>query len=233
MRHVVIAPFVNLATAARFHPAKGSPRPVAMRERVTPPGQFESNDPDQIARLIKARCLRAADTGVGRVPGAVSPQTGDATSPPASGDAMSQPYANPDAPSPIPTGEAHDPRVEGGPSDANGGAAGIVDGSSQSGTGDRVPPMAGAGASVQVGTGVSPAGESPPAGTGESPPRGDAVSPPASGFAAVAPPVPPAARQGGADPAPVAGANGGGSGDGTVSHRERRKAARQRKGGAA
>lgn len=59
-RHVVLSAFVHLgASAAVFHPAKGEPRDLRKGERVDPPGEVELSDPEQAARLIKAKAIRA------------------------------------------------------------------------------------------------------------------------------------------------------------------------------
>lgn len=212
-RHVILSAFVNLAGGALLIRPNSEPEPVAMRQRVTPPGLFESPDPDQIARLIRARCLKAADTAVGAVPGAVVPQEGTGVSPADPGEAVLHSFQNPDAPSPIPPAEANSPEVVGGTVQHTDTAAH---------TGPAPGPIAGAGSAITVGDQDS--GVSPQAGAGVSPP---VITPPVS---AVAPPQAAATgakSKGGANPANVAGANSGGSGDGTLSNRERRRLARE------
>lgn len=212
-RHVILSAFVNLAGGALLIRPNSNPEPVALRQRVTPPGLFESPDPEQIARLIRARCLKAADTAVGAVPGAVDPQEGTGVSPAVSGDAMSHTFQNPDAPTANAPGEAVAPEVVGGT---------IQHSDTAAHTGPAPGPIPGAGSAITVGDQDS--GVSPQAGAGVSPP---VITPPAR---TVAPPqaAPTRAKsKPGANPADVAGANGGGSGDGTLSNRERRRLARE------
>ena len=80
MRHLIIAAFVNLTPGTIYHPPTGDPVTLGLRQRVTPPGSFESHDEEQVERLIRARCLKASDTAVGRVPGAVDAPNPDPAS---------------------------------------------------------------------------------------------------------------------------------------------------------
>ncbi len=221
-RHQIISAFVNLTAGTKlYRPGSDDPIVLGLRERVTPPGKFESHDAEQIARLIRARCLKSADTAVQAPPATDGGGTDNSVSPPVSGEAVLHAFQNPDAPSPIPATEARDPRVDGGPSDPAGGSS-----AAGTGPGPIAGAIPGAGAAlVTVGD-----GESPPAGTG--------VSPPVTGIAAIAPPAPLAApapppakpapaRKGGAGSPTVAGKDGGGRGDGTVSNRDRRRIARE------
>lgn len=195
MRHTVIAAFVNLTAGTIFHPPVGDPVSLALRQRVTPPGQFESHDEEQIERLIRARCLRASDTALERILGADGPAA--TVSPPAtpSGEAVSHAALSDPAPGQNAAAGAIAPAVVDGQSPA-----------SETATANPTPFPGGAAAPAE-----------PPA------PAAAAAAPAAPAASA---PAPAASSDGGAGPAPVAGADGGGRGDGTVSHRERRKAAR-------
>jgi hypothetical protein len=64
MRYPILAGFVNLASNAyRYDPGSTKGRHVPVRTKVTPPGEFSSDDPAQLARLQAARCLGAAIEG--------------------------------------------------------------------------------------------------------------------------------------------------------------------------
>ena len=202
MRHTVIAAFVNLTAGTIFHPPVGDPVSLALRQRVTPPGQFESHDEEQIERLIRARCLRESDTALERILRADGPA--DTVSPPAtpSGDPVSHATNADPAPDQNAAAGAIAPAVVDGQSPA-----------SETATANPTPFPGGA---------AAPAEPPAPAAAATAP----APAAPAAAPAAPAAPAPAASSDGGAGPAPVAGADGGGRGDGTVSHRERRKAAR-------
>lgn len=204
MRHTVIAAFVNLTAGTVFHPPVGDPVSLALRQRVTPPGQFESHDEEQIERLIRARCLRASDTALERVLGTDGPADPASPSAPPSGDPVSH-----DANS--------DPALD------QNAAAGAIAPAADDG---QSPPAETATANPTPFPGGAAAPAEPPAPA----PAATAPAPAAAATAPAAPaapaPAPASSSNGGAGPAPVAGADGGGRGDGTVSHRERRKAAR-------
>ena len=202
MRHLIIAAFVNLTPGTIYHPPTGDPVTLGLRQRVTPPGSFESHDEEQVERLIRARCLKASDTAVGRVPGAVDAPNPDPASLTPSADAVSHAAPPASAPSATAVGEAVAPVVEGSTSPP-------VSGETQTSAFQGVAPAA------------APADAAPPA------PAAADAAPPAPVVAPAPAAAPPAASGGGAGSGAVAAPNGGGSGDGAVSHRERRKRARE------
>src|SRR3954469_18321192 len=93
MRYTVLSAFVNMVAGAVFYAPGGAPAVLARGARVTPPGEFETPDTEQAARLVRARCLCAQEED-----GA----TGAETTPPASSTAPAAPVLHGAGESPPP-----------------------------------------------------------------------------------------------------------------------------------